>query len=101
MKTIIFVFCIISVAGVLTFDKVDAELLETKPTMVCDYVSAVGLPTRGWKNYGDNEWGCTSNYKEIGSSGPTWAPGLRNNLAYYCSGTASPPGIIQDTAELI
>ena len=66
-----------------------AGIKDTKPSIACDWLANIGLSTRGWKNYYDNVWGCTSPYKEIRSSGPSWAPALKNNLAYYVEGTAT------------
>ena len=66
-----------------------AGIKEIKPSTACEYLANIGLSTRGWKNYYDNVCGCSSPYKELGSSGPAWAPALKNNLAYYVEGTAT------------
>lgn len=52
------------------------------PTKACAYLSDVGLGTRGWKNDYDDEYHCSSPYKEIGPGSP-----LANNLAYYVEGS--------------
>jgi hypothetical protein len=67
----------------------NAEFKNTNPSEVCNYLKDIGLTTNGWKKYEDDNWGCTSQYKEIGRTGPTWAPGLKNNLSYYGEGTAT------------
>ena len=58
----------------------EASLAITSPTAVCVLLENDGLATRGWKSY-DNKFGCTSDYKEIGSGSP-----LVNHLAYYVDG---------------
>lgn len=60
---------------------VNAELLITSPTQVCEALASQGLNSRGWNdNYG---YECSSNYKEIGTGSP-----LANNIAYYAEGDA-------------
>lgn len=49
----------------------------------CNYLPA--LATRGWRNDFEDEYGCSSPYKDIGAEGAT---GLPNNLAYYGYGKA-------------
>ena len=66
-----------------------AGIKEIKSSIACEYLANIGLSTRGWKNYYDNVCGCSSPYKELGSSGPAWAPALKNNLAYYVEGAAT------------
>lgn len=59
----------------------DSSLAITSPAEVCALLDSDGLATRGWKVYGGNEYGCTSDYKDIGSGSP-----LVNHLAYYVDG---------------
>ncbi|MBX3517936.1 MAG: hypothetical protein KF815_13465 [Rhodospirillales bacterium] len=58
-----------------------AELKPAEPTVLCSYMQDVGFVTRGWKNYYENAFGCSSPYKELGTGFP-----LANNLAYYAEG---------------
>ena len=58
-----------------------AALKATTPAEACGYMADQGLSTRGWKNYHDNEFGCSSPYHDIGPGFP-----LPNNLAYYAEG---------------
>lgn len=62
----------------------NAELLVTAPSEVCNFLKEAGLATGGWKNDYDQEFGCMSKYKEIGSAFP-----LANNLAFYAEGKIS------------
>lgn len=57
-----------------------ASLAITSPAAVCVLLDNEGLPTRGWNVYGST-FGCSSEYKDIGSGSP-----LANNLAYYVDG---------------
>lgn len=63
---------------------VRAALLVSTPSQVCSFLSDAGLVTRGWKNQYDQEFGCSSPYKELGSGLP-----IANNLAFYVQGTSS------------
>ncbi|WP_139231720.1 DUF6030 family protein [Azotobacter beijerinckii] len=58
-----------------------AELKSTTPAQVCNLMIEAGLSTGGWKNHYDQEFGCSSPYKDIGSALP-----LPNNLAFYAEG---------------
>lgn len=58
-----------------------AELKTAEPSVVCSYMHDFGLVTRGWKNYYESVFGCSSPYKELGVGFP-----LANNLAYYAEG---------------
>jgi hypothetical protein len=62
------------------------------PSEACSFL-APGLVTRGYKHDFDDEYYCSSPYKEIGQ------PDLRiaNNLAYYVTGSAD----VADTAKLV
>jgi hypothetical protein len=63
----------------------NADVLTQKPYEVCDVLDKVGLSTRGdWKKEYDQEYGCSSSYKQIGSGRP-----LANNLAYYVEGNST------------
>ena len=59
----------------------NAALRAIAPAQVCGYLDQLGLKTRGWKNLGGGETGCSSPYKELGSEFP-----LPNNIAYYVEG---------------
>ena len=59
----------------------EASLAVTSPSSVCVLLNNIGLATGSWKNIYDNEFGCNSPYKEIGSGVP-----LANNLAFYVDG---------------
>ena len=72
------IFCLLATGNVT------AAMKDVKPSKACNYLASIGLSTRGWKNYYDDVYGCTSPYKEFGSGYP-----LKNNLAYYVEGTAT------------
>lgn len=59
----------------------NAELLITAPSQACAILDEIGLVTNGWKNEYDQEFACSSEYKQIGSGFP-----LANNLAFYVEG---------------
>lgn len=61
-----------------------AELTVSQPSATCSLLSDIGLAARGWRNHYDNEFGCSSPYKELGTGQP-----MPNNLAYYPGGTQS------------
>ena len=65
----------------LSVFNVSADLLIKSPSQACELLSEVNLATRGWINEYDESYGCSSDYKEIGSGSP-----LANNLAYYVEG---------------
>ena len=65
-----------------------AALKYSEPITVCSYLADFGLATKGWKNLYDNEYGCSSAYKEFGTGAP-----LANNLAYYVEGGPSTASI--------
>lgn len=71
-KFILF-FCAINLAN--------AQLLITEPSQACVLLDEAGLATNGWKNEYDQEFGCSSNSKQLGSGFP-----LTNNLAFYVEG---------------
>ncbi|MCY9837982.1 hypothetical protein [Aeromonas media] len=77
---LIFTVFVLSVAT----SPVSADFLNTGPSAMCNYLTSDGLATRGWKNQYDNEFGCSSPYKEIGTGVP-----LANNIAYYVEGSSS------------
>jgi hypothetical protein len=59
-----------------------AEVAQTSPEAVCQYLADSGLKGRKWvADYGDGTSGCASDYKDIGGGSP-----LANNLAYYVTG---------------
>ena len=59
----------------------NAELLITEPSKACVLLDEDALITNGWKNEYDQEFSCSSNYKQLGSGSP-----LANNLAFYVEG---------------
>lgn len=69
---------IIYILGVFT---VSADLLIKAPSQACILLNEVNLDTRGWINEYEESYGCSSDYKEIGTGSP-----LPNNLAYYVEG---------------
>lgn len=69
---------------------VSANFLNTEPSAACNYLTGDGLATRGWKNQYDNEFGCSSPYKEIGTGMP-----LANNLAYYVEGSSAEARLVK------
>ncbi|MFT3746413.1 MAG: hypothetical protein QM785_19235 [Pyrinomonadaceae bacterium] len=55
-----------------------------RPAEACDFLSEIGLRTRGYKDlFGDGEYTCSSDYKEIGTNTP-----FANDIAYYAYGTS-------------
>lgn len=54
------------------------------PPVECNLLNGIELPTRGWANQYDDEYGCSSDYLKIGSGSP-----LSNNIAYYVEGDSS------------
>lgn len=71
--TLIFFFSFITFAN--------AELLIKAPFQACALLDEIGLVTSDWRNNYDQEFGCSSGYKQIGSGFP-----LANNLAFYVEG---------------
>lgn len=63
---------------------VNAQLVTSEPNILCGLLSNSGLTTSGWKNYYDDNYGCSSPYKEFGSGAS-----LANNLAFYAEGTSN------------
>ncbi len=72
------------ILSVCTVLPASAALLVSEPSQVCSLLKDTGLATRGWKNHYDQEFGCSSPYKELGSGFP-----LANNLAFYAEGSSS------------
>ncbi|EKP0276778.1 MULTISPECIES: hypothetical protein [Aeromonas] len=58
----------------------DAKLKHSIPTE-CYYLENSNLPTSGWINHNNDEYGCSSSYFDIGTGSP-----LPNNIAYYVEG---------------
>jgi len=65
-------------------DFANAELLVSVPSQTCVLLNEVGLAANSWKNEYDQEFGCSSDYKQLGSGFP-----LANNLAFYVDGNSS------------
>ena len=59
-------------AGMLPIWSAHAELQVTAPSSACSIVEHVGLVTRGWKDRGGADYGCTTPYKDIGTGYPAW-----------------------------
>jgi len=68
--------------GLFNSASVYAVLGIQEPEEACGLMKEQGLTTRGWRDLSDDEYGCTSPYKELGVGNP-----LANNLAYYVTGT--------------
>jgi hypothetical protein len=66
------------------FNHASADLLVKSPAQACILLNDVGLTTGDWKNDYEQEYGCFSSYKQIGSAFP-----LANNLAIYFEGNSS------------
>lgn len=76
--------------GILTSTYATADLTVTTPEQVCNLVAEAGLKTRGWKNHYDQEFGCSSPYKDIGSAFP-----LPNNIAFYAEGNRTSASLVK------
>lgn len=76
--------------GILTSTYAIADLKVTAPDQVCKLASEIGLKTGGWKNHYDQEFGCSSPYKDIG-----FASHLSNNLAFYAEGNSSSVNLVK------
>ncbi|WP_295400868.1 DUF6030 family protein [uncultured Thiocystis sp.] len=83
-----FIFAAFLLAGAA--GPANATFLSTDPSTVCSYLTNSGLATRGWKNQYDNEFGCSSPYKDIGTGAP-----LANNLAFYVEGGPSEAKLVK------
>lgn len=64
----------------------NAELKIDKSN-VCELLVDLGYPTKGWRRYYDDDYGCTSPSKLIGSHCDLGV--VKNNLAYIVSGNAT------------
>ncbi|ACN18053.1 conserved hypothetical protein (plasmid) [Desulforapulum autotrophicum HRM2] len=62
------------------------------PNDACSFLNPI-LVTRGYKHDFEDEYHCSSPYKDIGAS----SAGLPNNLAYYVTGTSN----VADTVKLV
>jgi len=49
---------IVSAIMLLTITSVNASIIDSNPSTVCNYLTNSGLATRGWNNHYDNEYGC-------------------------------------------
>ncbi|MBC2715118.1 MAG: hypothetical protein HF978_07400 [Desulfobacteraceae bacterium] len=70
------IFCLLIVAGV------EAGIKNIRPPEACNMLNSIGLPTLGWKIYGDNECGCSSRQMPLGSENP-----FKNVISYYVEGS--------------
>lgn len=68
----------------------NAGLKTTTPSDVCNYMKDFGLITGGWINEYDNEFGCSSPYKQLDSGFP-----LANNLAFYAEGNSTAVNLVK------
>lgn len=76
--------------GALFSTYATAGLKVTAPDQACNLANEAGLKTRGWKNRYDQEFGCSSPYKDIGSAFP-----LPNNLAFYAEGNSTSVNLVK------
>lgn len=72
---------LIAIISILSSTQAIAELSITEPFQACNLMSEIGLKTGGWKNHYEQEYGCSSPYKDIGEAFP-----LPNNIAFYAEG---------------
>jgi hypothetical protein len=63
------------------------------PYQLCELLPS--LPTRGWKDQGGGQWGCSSDYQSVGELGEK---GLPSTIAYYVTGSDSDRA---DTVKLV
>jgi hypothetical protein len=68
-------------AALITASNSNAALTVIAPDKACGLLADIGLVTRSWKNHLDEEFSCSTPYKDIGTAFP-----LPNNLAYYVEG---------------
>jgi hypothetical protein len=79
-------FYLIIALILLNINLASAELLISNPNEACAILNNHGLQTRSWHNDYDNEYFCSSPYKDIGTGFP-----LANNIAFYVEGTNNIP----------
>lgn len=65
----------------LTAAEVAAGINRIRPSDACSALNSLGLPTLGWKTYYDDECGCSSRPKILGTGNP-----YRNMLSYFVDG---------------
>ena len=61
--------------------KAAAEIKEISPSLACNLLKDIGLPTTGWRTYYDNENGCSSRLKILSEGDP-----FRNFISYNVEG---------------
>ena len=61
-----------------------SNLSKNSPKQACNAMTTVGLVTNGWNNRYEDNYGCSSPYKDIGNGYP-----MPNNLAFYAEGNSS------------
>jgi hypothetical protein len=70
--------------GIFAATNAIADLQITNPMQTCNLLIEAGLKTGSWKNHYDQEFGCSSPYKNIGSTSS-----LPNSLAFYAEGNST------------
>ena len=58
------------------------DITELSPTVACNLLKDVGLPTTGWRSYNGNENGCSSRLKILSPGEP-----FRNFISYNVEGS--------------
>lgn len=84
----VFVFLILLGIGSI-FDSTQDEngvenLAMSAPSQVCSAMDSLGMYGGDWKNRYEQEYGCSSPYKDIGNGKP-----IPNNIAFYAEGTSN------------
>jgi len=69
------VFCLLIAADAM------AGIKNIRPAKACSMLNSIGLSTSGWQTYYDNEWGCSSRAKSLGTGNP-----FKNIMSYYVEG---------------
>lgn len=59
------------------------NLALSAPSQACSAMDSLGMHAGDWKNRYEQEYGCSSPYKDIGTAKP-----LPNNIAFYGEGTS-------------
>jgi len=61
---------------------VDAEISDVKMSDACNILNIIGLPTRRWETPFNNECGCSSRGRPVGTGNP-----FQNEISYFVEGT--------------
>ena len=70
------VFCL------LIATEAEAGIKSIPSSEACTLLNSIGLSTSGWQTYYDNECGCSSRSKSLGSGNP-----FKNGISYYVEGS--------------